>query len=268
MPESFYKIERNPFSKAPDPENLYLTDEIEEAIARLEHAALQREIAVLTGDIGVGKTTATRVLVDRLDDEVEIVWILNPRLTPNQLLHQIAIRLGVDPVPRNRVELLDAVQERIFAAWSNGKPVVLLIDEAQMLPFPDTIEELRLLTNIQMDQENLIGVLLVGQPELSRRLLHPRLRPLAQRIGIRFHLGPLDTEQVSDYVHSRIASVGRKKAMFDDGAIAAIAENSNGIPRVVNNICANAILEGYVRQQDPITRDIVLDVSTDLGLVA
>lgn len=266
MPESYYELSRNPFRKAPDPDHMFLTTAAEEAMARLEHAALEREIGVLTGDIGVGKTTITRALIDRLDEAVDIVWILNPRLTPNQLLRQIARRLDFEEVPRDRVDLLEGIQDRIVAAWEAGRPVVLLIDEAQMLPFPDTLEELRLLTNLQMDMENLLGVLLVGQPELNRQLAHPRLAPLAQRIGVRFHLGPLEREETFRYIHSRAESVGRDTPLFNDEALETIHVFSRGVPRVINNICANALLEGFVREEDPIGADVVADVARDLGL--
>lgn len=265
-PEAWYGLSRNPFRKAPDPDHFHPAAASEEALARLEHAALEREIAVLTGDIGVGKTTVTRCLVDRVDDEVHIVWIMNPRLNPNQLLRQIADRLGVDPLPRDRVGLVDAVHEAVFRAWEEGRPVVILVDEAQMLPFPDTFEELRLLTNLQLDGENMLGVILVGQPELERRLNHPRLAPLVQRVGVRFHLGPLSPPEVADYIRTRLASAGRDKPLFDDEALMQIAERGRGIPRVVNNLCANALLAGYLRGADPIPGAIVADVADDLGL--
>jgi len=265
-PEDFYGLQRNPFRKAPDPDHLLWTPAVEEAVARLEHAAIEREIAVLTGGIGVGKTTATRALVDRLDGAVEVVWVMNPRLSPNQLLQQLALSLKIQPLPRGRVRLLDALAERMFQAWQADTPVVVLIDEAQMLPFPDTFEELRLLTNLQMDMDNLIGVLLVGQPELHRRLEHPRLAPLAQRIGVRFHLQPLDAEETAAYVHSRGAGVGREAPVFDAGAVTAIHTASRGIPRVINNVCGNALLAGFLAEADPIGADLIVDVAQDLGL--
>lgn len=265
-PEIFYGLERNPFRKAPDPDHILWTPAIEEAVARLEHAALEREIAVLTGGIGVGKTTATRALVDRLGGAVEVVWVMNPRLSPNQLLQQLALSLRIQPQPQGRVRLLDALAERLFLAWQNGTPVVVLIDEAQLLPFPDTFEELRLLTNLQMDMDNLLGLLLVGQPELRQRLEHPRLAPLAQRIGVRFHLEPLTAEQTADYVHSRTAGAGRRTALFDTSAVALIHAVSRGIPRIINNLCGNALLAGYLSEADPIGAAVIAEVARDLGL--
>lgn len=265
-PEAFYGLDRNPFRKAPDPEHLHPAPAVEEALARLEYAALEREIAVLTGDIGVGKTTLTRHLVDRLGEEVQIVWIMNPRLTPNQFLRQLAMRLEISPLPRDRVAMLDAIHEAVVAAWAAGRPVVLLIDEAQMLPFPDTFEELRLLTNVQGDGENLLAVLLVGQPELEERLVHPRMAPLNQRVGVRFHLGPLAADETAAYLESRAASAGRTRPLFDDAATARLAAASRGVPRVLNNLCNHALLAGFVAGCDPIDLATVDTVVADLGL--
>ncbi len=265
-PEAFYGLDRNPFRKAPDPEHLHLSAGVEEALARLEYAASEREIAVLTGGIGVGKTTLTRRLVDRLGDEVQIVWIMNPRLTPNQFLRQMAMRLEIEPLPRDRVTLLDAIHEAVVDAWAAGRPVVLLVDEAQMLPFPETFEELRLLTNVQGDGENLMAVLLVGQPELEERLAHPRMAPLSQRIGVRFHLGPLGDDEVAAYLKTRAASAGRPTPLFDDEATALLATASHGIPRVLNNLCGQALLAGFIAGRDPIDRVTIESVIDDLGL--
>lgn len=267
MPETFFDIDRNPFHKAPDPNHLFASPQVEEALARLEHGALEREITVLTGDIGVGKTTLTRALVDRLDADVRFVWLLNPRLTPTQLLHHIAASLGIDPVPRNKVQVLDAIEREVVKAWEAGRPVVLLVDEAQTIPAPDTLEELRLLTNFQLDAENLMGMILVGQPELNRRLATPRFRPLAQRVGIRFHLSGFDARQTADFIRSRLAAVGRSNELFEPDAVARIFELSRGIPRVINNLCSNALLSAYLQQTEPIGRSIVDDVAADLGLV-
>lgn len=265
-PEAWYGLTRNPFRKAPDPEHLHPAPAVEEALARLEYAAREREIGVLTGDIGVGKTTLTRSLVDRLGDDVRIIWIMNPRLTPNQLLRQIAMRLDVAPLPRDRVSMLDAIHGAIVDAWQDGRPVVLLVDEAQMLPFPETFEELRLLTNVQADGENLLSVLLVGQPELEERLRHPRLAPLVQRIGVRYHLGPMDPDEVAAYVASRAASAGRAAPLFDDEALERLALASHGIPRVLNNLCGHALLAGFLAEREPIDAELVDEVARDLGL--
>jgi len=267
MPEHYFRLTAPPFHKAPDPSHLFKTPAMEEAIARMEHGARSQEISVLTGDVGVGKTTATRALVDTLAEDFKIVWILNPRLTPTQLLQHLAMRLEIEPSPRGRVQLLDKIQNSIFQLWEQKRPLLILIDEAQLLPFPETFEELRLLTNFQMDGENLFSLILSGQPELHRRLEHPRLRPLNQRIGVRYQLTELDSEQVGDYINTRVAAFGREEAMFTSPAIQKIAEFSRGIPRVINNICSNAMLEGFVREQDPINDDIIYDVAKELGIV-
>lgn len=265
--EEFYRLSRHPFTRAPDPEHIYLSPQVEEALARLEHAAEVREIAVLTGEIGVGKTTITRALVDRLENgSYHIVWIMHPRLSPPQLLELIALRLDLPTLPKRKVALLDAISTRVYELWREGRTMVLLFDEAQLLP-GDTLEEIRLLTNIQADEENLFATILVGQPEFRRRLDLPRFRALAQRIGIRYHIVPMEAKEVKEYLTSRVKSAGRHTPLFTDAAVEAIVRYSRGIPRVINHLCANLLIHGYLQEEDPLGAASVDHVAQELGLV-
>lgn len=253
------------FHKAPDPDRILLLDQFDEALARLEYGVREKEITLLTGDIGTGKTTLTRALIDRLDDEVQFCWIINPRLSASQFLRQIALQLDLEPA-RGKVDLLDQLANAFLDASSAGRPVSLLIDEAQMMP-PDTLEELRLLTNIQLDAENLISVTLVGQPELLRRLRQPRFLPLLQRVGVRYHLSPLTEDETTAYIRTRLQNAGYPPEMFDEQARSAVYAYSHGLPRVINNLCGNALLAAMLDGADTVTSDLIDDVAADLGLV-
>lgn len=265
--EGFYRLKRNPFCRAPDPDHIYLSPRFEEALARLQHAAESREMALLTGEIGVGKTTVTRALVDRLEEqEARIIWVMHPRLSPSQFLEFVARRLDLAPLPARKVALLEATYEKIHELWSEGKLLVILVDEAQLLP-PETLEEIRLLTNIQADEENFFSLILVGQPELRRRLELPRFLPLAQRIGIRYHIPPLESAEVEEYLHTRVQSAGREEPLFTPQALSAIARFSRGIPRVINHLCANLLIQGFLKEEDPIGVESVTHVAEELGLL-
>ena len=268
MYEEFFGLERRPFSKTPDPAFLYRGRKHGEALARLQFACEERELMVLSGEIGAGKTTLTRALVDELDEAAfRIVLVINPRLTPLLLLQTLAERLGVLNPPRQRNRLLEAVQGRLFELDQEGVTPVLIIDEAQMLPGKAVFDELRLLTNFQLDDRNLIAVLLVGQPELNRRLTHPSYRALQQRVGIRYHLEALEEEEIGDYVDFRTRVAGRNTPLFTDEAVSALYRYSGGIPRVVNNIAGNALLIGFGRGEDPVGGSAIEDAARELQLI-
>jgi type II secretory pathway predicted ATPase ExeA len=170
MYKTFYGLKERPFGKTPDPRFLFMAPQYEEALARLQYAVEEREIAVLTGEIGSGKTTLSRALMDQNDHD-EIVLIVNPRLTPNQLLRELALRLDITP-GHYRADLVDALSDRLLGLHEEGRGVVLIVDEAQLIPGKATFDELRLLSNFQLDTTNLISILLIGQPELRKRLAH------------------------------------------------------------------------------------------------
>ncbi len=268
MYEAFFGLERRPFNKTPDPAFLYRGRKHGEALARLLYACEERELMVLTGEIGAGKTTLTRALVDELDEAAyQIVLVINPRLSAVLLLQTLAERLGLTDAPRQRNRLLEAVQGRLFELDQEGVTPVLIIDEAQMLPGKDVFDELRLLTNFQLDDRNLISVLLVGQPELNRRLAHPAYRALQQRVGIRYHLEALDEQEVREYVDFRTRVAGRSAPLFTDGAVTGLWRLSGGIPRVINNIANSALLTGFGRGEDPVGETAVEDAARELQLV-
>ncbi len=268
MYEEFFGLSARPFQKTPDPAFLYRGRKHAEALTRMIYAAEERELMVLTGEIGAGKTTLTRALADELpEDRYRIVLLINPRISALQLLQALAERLGLENAPRQRVRLLEAVQARLYELDQQGVTPVLIIDEAQMLPGKDIFDELRLITNYQLDDRNLLAVLLVGQPELSRRLAHPSYRALQQRVGIRYHLEALDEQEVREYVDFRTEVAGRGAPLFTTEAVAALFRLSGGIPRVINNLAASALLSGFGKGEDPVDAASVEDAARELQLV-
>ncbi len=245
MFEQHFGLTAKPFGKTPDPSFLYESDQHKEALARLEYAVEEKELALLVGDIGSGKTTLSRALIDRIGESRPIILLINPRLTPTQLLRSIAAGLGIDPPPRYRNELLDRIHTRLFELYEQSREPVLIIDEAQLIPSKQTFDEIRLLTNFQLDDQNLLSVLLIGQPELEVRLERSAYAALRQRIGMRYRLGPLNEEDTARYIEHRIHVAGGKRNPFSAEAIREIHLVSGGIPRVINTLATTALLDAF-----------------------
>src|SRR5229473_5514032 len=245
MFEQHFGLTAKPFGKTPDPSFLYESDQHKEALARLEYAVEEKELALLVGDIGSGKTTLSRALIDRIGESRPIILLINPRLTPTQLLRSIATGLGIDPPPRYRNELLDRIHTRLFELYEQSREPVLIIDEAQLIPSKATFDEIRLLTNFQLDDQNLLSVLLIGQPELETRLERAPYAALRQRIGMRYRLGPLSLEETARYVDHRIRVAGGSRNPFTDDAVRAMHAVSDGIPRLLNTLATTALLDAY-----------------------
>jgi len=269
MYEAFYGVTCRPFSKTPDPRFLYLGRAHEEAMARLEYAVSERELVVLTGEIGCGKTTLSRALMDSLPPEkFDVVTVLNPRLTPQQFLRTIARGLGIPVDQFQKDDLLDMLYMRLYDRFSMGRTPVIIIDEAQLVMGRGIFEEIRLLTNFQLDDTNLMSIVLIGQPDLNERLKHSDQQPLRQRIGMRCHLGPLSSGEIMPYLAFRLAVAGRAEPLFGQDAADAIFRYSGGVPRVINNLASNAMLEGFIRDAAMIGADIVVNVAREFDLVA
>jgi type II secretory pathway predicted ATPase ExeA len=260
--EEFYGLREKPFNKTPDPRFLYQSREHAEALARLQLAVEEQDIVLLTGDVGCGKTTLSRALIDSLDARFHPALIINPRLTPAQLLQTVALRLGVEE-EHTRQGMLEGINARLYEIYEEGKRTALVIDEAQLIPGKATFEELRLLTNFQLDDRNLLAVVLIGQTELKARLAKRQYRALRQRIGLSYHLGPLEEEETREYIDHRLRVAGRMTPLFDDAALAALFRYSDGIPRLINTLAGNALVEGFGREVPIITGDIVEDVAEE-----
>jgi len=244
MFEEHFGFLAKPFGKTPDPSYLYESPQHKEALARLEYAVEEKELALLVGDIGSGKTTLSRALIDRIGDSRPIILLINPRLTPTQLLRAIAQGLGIEP-PRMRNDLLDGIHTKLFELYEAKREPLLMIDEAQLIPTKATFDEIRLLTNFQLDDQNLLSVILIGQPELDKRLARDAYEPLRQRIGLRYSLGPLSLQETIQYIDHRIRVAGGARNPFNRAAMEEIHTVSGGIPRLINTLATTALLDAF-----------------------
>ena len=246
---------------------MYLSKQHKEALARLEYTVEERDLFILTGEIGTGKTTLSRMLIDTLDeDSYKIITIINPTLSPVQFLRVVAKGLGLKNLPHSRLDIGEMINDRLFELYENEILPVIIIDEAQLIPSKKTFDEIRLMTNFQLDSENLLSLILLAQPELNRRLKHPVYSAFLQRVGMRFHLLNLSFDEVVEYINFRMGKSGRTEPVFSDSSIEIIYEYSGGIPRLINNIAANALLSGFGKEEDPILPETILDVVDELQL--
>ncbi|MGY1459620.1 AAA family ATPase [Luteimonas sp. A534] len=255
-----YGLTEPPFSITPDPRFVFLGERHRDALAHLLFGITQGGgggFVQLTGEVGTGKTTLSRLLLGQLPDNARVALVLNPRQDPVQLLETVCeeLRIDLDDRRGNAKALVDALNVHLLEAYAQGLRVVLLVDEAQALPV-ETLEQVRLLTNLETDTQKLLQVILIGQPELRDMLARPDLRQLAQRITARFHLTPLEAAGTADYLRHRFRIAGGQHFPFDAGAVQRIHLRSGGIPRLVNVIAERALLAGYAR--DRATIDAVL----------
>jgi type II secretory pathway predicted ATPase ExeA len=261
MYESYYGLRERAFRKTPDPKYLFLNESYEEALEQLLFAVEEMELALLTGEVGSGKTLLSRSVIDRLGDRYEAAMILNPRLSPRQFLRTVASELGIQEIPFQLNQLLDRIHERLLELDEAGRAALLVVDEAHLIPGRPTFEEIRLLTNFQLDDRNLLAVILIGQPELRARLKHRSYRALTQRIGAEFHLSPLTLEDTKRYVGHRLRVAGCDRALFSHEALATLHRESGGIPRVLNHLATQALLEGMARGAAVIDEGIMSTVT-------
>jgi type II secretory pathway predicted ATPase ExeA len=244
MFEEHFGLTAKPFGKTPDPSFLFESRQHKEALARLEYAVEEKELALLVGDIGSGKTTLSRALIDRVGETRPVILLINPRLTPTQLLRAVARGLGSEPA-RFRNDLLDQIHTKLYELYEQQREPVLMIDEAQLIPSKATFDEIRLLTNFQLDDQNLLSVVLIGQPELEERLERGAYEPLRQRIGMRYSLGPLSLDETIDYLEHRIRVAGGTRNPFSREAMAEIHALSGGIPRLINTLATTSLLDAF-----------------------
>ena len=266
MYKEFYGLTERPFSKTPDPRFLYLSQQHKEALSRLIYAVEERDLILLTGEIGCGKTTLSRALLDELDDSYKVILLINPRLSPMEFLRSLAVRLDIDDPARFKAELLEQIANALYALYEQGQCPVLIVDEAQLVPHKETFDEIRLLTNFQLDDQNLISVVLMGQPELRKRLAHRAYEPLRQRFGLQYDLKPLAREEMSDYLDYRIETAGGVKNLFQADAVDMIYAYSAGIPRKINHAATLALLEGYGRDKTRIDAVVMNAVMAELNM--
>lgn len=259
MYESYFGITEKPFSIAPDPRFVFLSAAHEEALAHLTYGITEPGgFVMLTGEVGTGKTTLLRTLLQQLPDNVDLALVLNPKLSPVEFLATLCDELHIPLTSQSPSlkTLVDALNAHLLKSFAAGRRTVLLIDEAQGLS-PDVLEQVRLLTNLETTREKLLEIILVGQPELRDTLARTDLRQLAQRITARFHLKPLSRREVKAYVRHRLGVVGAPAGLFTEGALARLAQISGGIPRLINEVADRAMLGAFAAERRSIDRRLV-----------
>jgi type II secretory pathway predicted ATPase ExeA len=261
--EAYWELRDKPFRKTPDPRYLFLNETYEEALERLLFAVEEMELALLTGEVGSGKTLLTRALVDRVGERYEVGMILNPRLPPRQFLRTVALELGVAEPGYHSNDLLDQIHGRLLALDEDNRAALLVVDEAHLIPGKPTFEEIRLLTNFQLDDRNLIAIVLVGQPELRQRLRHRTYRALTQRFGVSFEIVPLSVDDTRAYLAHRLAVAGGERTLFTEEAIGRLHAGTGGVPRLLNHVATQALVEAMARGADEVDGGAVAAVLED-----
>ena len=265
MYEEYWKLQEKPFENAPDPRFLYLSQKHEEALSRLLYAIKERKgAAILTGEYGSGKTLLSRVLMEELSGEsYQSALIFNPLLPPLELIKEVLYQLGGDTSSLlSKTDLLHQLNEILYRNMNNKKKTVIVMDEAQAIPDENCFEELRLLLNFQLNNNFLLTLILLGQPELKEKIKNlPQLR---QRLSVRYHLKALTEEDIKEYVQHRLEVAGSEEQVFLDEAFSEIYRFSAGIPRRINNICDMALMVGCGEELDKIDKEVIKEVAEDL----
>ncbi|MGA9852518.1 MAG: AAA family ATPase [Gammaproteobacteria bacterium] len=249
MYATYFGLSETPFSITPDPRYLFLSGQHTEALAHLLYGVTEGGGFIqLTGEVGTGKTTLIRSLLEKLPDTVDAALIINPRVSIPEFLRAICRELHVACMPQQSPqELIDALNARLLEAHAKGRRVVLIIDEAQALS-SEVLEQVRLLTNLETSRQKLLQIILVGQPELRELLARQELRQLAQRITGRYHLEPLSPKEIRAYIHHRLNVAGAIAPIFTGSGLRAVQRVTQGIPRLINIICDRALLGAFTRE--------------------
>ena len=260
MYQSYFGLVEAPFSIAPDPRYLYMSRRHQEALAHLLYGVNGGGgFVLLTGEVGAGKTTVCRCLLEQIPEACDVAYIFNPKLTVAELLSTICAEFGITCPPGNASAnpsvkvYVDCINAYLLDAHARGRHTVLIIDEAQNLS-ADVLEQLRLLTNLETNQRKLLQIILLGQPELAEMLARPELRQLAQRIIARYHLGSLDRQEIAAYVQHRLGVSGVQRQLFPAALMGTLYRLSGGIPRIINVLCDRALLGTYAQSKERVDR--------------
>jgi len=264
----YYELAQEPFSNAPVSRFYFNSPQHAQALVRLTHVCSQMKgLAILVGDIGAGKTTLARRLLDSLPEneyEAALLVIIHSGVTASWLLKRIALQLGVDAPSEDKLTLLGQLYQRLVRIYEQGKRAVVLIDEAQMLATREIMEEFRGLLNLEVPERKLLSLIFFGLPEIEQNLrLDP---PLAQRVSIKFRLEHLNPESTESYIKHRLRLAGASRMPFTADAVKGVHRFSGGTPRLINTLCDNALFEGYVARAPRIDHAMIERVAQDLGL--
>jgi type II secretory pathway predicted ATPase ExeA len=265
----FYELTQEPFSNAPVSRFYFESEQHNQALIRLKYAVQSMKgLAILSGGIGAGKTTLARRFLDSLDDaeyEAALLIIIHSGVTADWLLHRIAIQLGVENPEPDKLALLSQLYKRLVDIYESGKKAVVLIDEAQMLASRELMEEFRGLLNLEVPERKLLSFVFFGLPDIETNLhLDP---PLQQRVALRYRLDPFDLESTRAYIEHRLRVAGAKRMpIIDPDAFPIIHRASRGVPRLINTICDNALLEGAIAKAQVVGLEMVKSVAKNLSL--
>lgn len=265
MYTSYYNLTSMPFDLNPDPGMLFLSDTHKEALATLQYALMEKKwFLVLTGEVGTGKTTLVQVFLQSLAGQTRYCLLSNPSLKIEEFYYYISHCFGLDEFDGNKAKFLLSFAELLKQAEERGKMILLLIDEAHVLPV-ELLEEVRLLSNANPATQTVLTIFLVGQPELNEHLAHERLLPLRQRISLRFHLHDFTGEETEAYIHFRLQKAGaRRLDIFTNDALSLIHQKTGGNPRLVNLLCDHCLISGFSEGKPVVDQDIVRSCVAEL----
>lgn len=267
MYEAFYSLNENPFGTTPDPRYLYKSKAHREALAYLAYGVFRKKgFLAISGEVGVGKTTIVRAFIQTFHPCLDVAFILNTRVDFRELLYMLLTDFGVKIENDSKVAMLISLNEFLIDQYGKNRNPVIIIDEAHNLTL-DVLDELRMLSNLETDQQKLVQVVLVGQPELTRLLMHDDMRQLRQRIPGIFRIQFLSREEVFLYIRYRLGVAGLKNGQlaFSESAVDAIHQYSSGIPRLINKLCDRVLLRGYLHKNRVIEKDMVLESIVELS---
>ncbi len=266
MYKDYFGLRELPFSIAPDPRYLYMSGQHRDALAHLLYGInSDGAFILLTGEVGTGKTTVCRCLLEQMPADCDIAFILNPKMTTAELLATVCDELHI-PYPAGTASIklfVDLINSFLLAAHAKGRRTVLIIEEAQNLS-PELLEQVRLLTNLETNQRKLLQIIMIGQPELRDMLAREDLRQLAQRITARYHLGPLSLQELPAYIAHRLAVAGVRGRLFPDATIRKIFSLSGGIPRLINLLCDRALLGTYAQGREEVDLPTLVKASQEV----
>ncbi|HLI62865.1 MAG TPA: AAA family ATPase [Terriglobales bacterium] len=271
MYKQFFGLQRNPFEISPDPYFYHPTPRHNEALANLHYGVGRRKgFIVITGEVGTGKTLLVRCLLSELrKNNIAFGYVFNPILPVVEFFQYIMADLGLPYAGRNKTEMLLDLNRFLIQRHARGLITALVVDEAQALR-SELLEEIRLLTNLETSQQKLLQIVLMGQPELEMMLDSPELRQLKQRVALRCQLQPLDEAQTRAYILSRLERAGAppEPPVFSEEALSKVFEYSRGIPRLINNLCENSMVNAFANEQRPVTGQMITDVAADFRLIS
>jgi type II secretory pathway predicted ATPase ExeA len=261
-----FNLNEQPFGLTPDPEFIYWSEQHARAKAYMESTiSLADSFVLITGDIGSGKTTLLQSFSSEFDDDIVYAWVSQTQLKPTEFLQAVLAEFGFKPFDKRKVELLYMLNMFLIEQYSNGKKVILIVDEAQNLS-KKVLEEIRMLSGIETHKEKILRIILAGQPELKETLDSPSLKQLVQRIRLRIHIGPLNRRETCEYILHRLKIGGREhNDLFAHDAFAPIYRYTGGIPRLINTLCDTALLCAFAESKKTVDTEDVMSAVKELN---